>query len=86
MPSITLWLELTSLLTLLSVITMLARTVTVTEMLLACTSVATRFRPLVTGDRKVHKRTDYSCSTSPGGIQVVDLYFPVGGMTTKMIE
>jgi hypothetical protein len=29
---------------------------------------------------------DYRCSTSPGGIQVVDLYFPKGGMTAKMIE
>jgi hypothetical protein len=36
--------------------------------------------------RKVRKRIDYRCSTSPGGIQVVDLYFPVGGTATKMIE
>jgi hypothetical protein len=36
--------------------------------------------------RKVYKRTDYRCSTSPGGIQVVDLYFPKGGTTTKMME
>jgi hypothetical protein len=36
--------------------------------------------------RKVCKRTDYRCSTSPAGIRVVDLYFPVGGTTTKMIE
>jgi hypothetical protein len=36
--------------------------------------------------RKVHKRTDYRCCTSPGGIRVVDLYFPKGGTTAKMIE
>jgi hypothetical protein len=69
---------------------------TVTEMLLAPASVAAGFTPLVLGlwsvwgkthdHRKVCKRTDYQCSTSPGGIQVVDLYFPKGGMKTKMIE
>jgi hypothetical protein len=26
--------------------------------------------------RKARKRTNYRCSTSPGGIRVVDLYFP----------
>jgi hypothetical protein len=36
--------------------------------------------------RKVRKRTDYRCSTSLGGIRVVDLYFPVGGTTAKIIE
>jgi hypothetical protein len=64
--------------------------------LLAPTSVTAGFKPLVMGPgdvrgkthdhRKVHKRTDYRCSTSPGGIRVVDLYFPKGGMTAKMIE
>jgi hypothetical protein len=64
--------------------------------LLAPTSVAGGFTPLVTGlgnawgkthdHRKVRKRMDYRCSTSPGGIRVVNLYFPVGGTTTKMIE
>jgi hypothetical protein len=59
-------------------------------------SVADGFTPLVMGlgnvggkthdHRKVCKRTDYRCSTSPGGIQVVDLYFPKGGTTAKMIE
>jgi hypothetical protein len=36
--------------------------------------------------RKVRKRMDYCCSTSPGGIRVVDLYFPKGGTTEKMIK
>jgi hypothetical protein len=62
----------------------------------AHTSVADGFTPLVTGlgnvwgkthdHRKVRKCTDYRCSTSPGGIRVVDLYFLVGGTTSKMIE
>jgi hypothetical protein len=64
--------------------------------LLAPTSVTVGFTPLVMGlgdiggktnyHGKVRKCTDYRCSTSPGGIWVVDLYFPVGGTTTKMIE
>jgi hypothetical protein len=64
--------------------------------LLAPTSVTAGFTPLVMGlgdvwgnthnHRKVRKHTDYHCSTSPGGIRVVDLYFPKGGMTAKMIE
>jgi hypothetical protein len=64
--------------------------------LLAPTSVTAGFTPLVMGlgdvggkthdHRKVRKHTDYRCSTSPDGIWVVDLYFPVGGTTTKMIE
>jgi hypothetical protein len=64
--------------------------------LLAPTSVAAWFRPLVMGlgdvwckthyHIEVRKHTDYRCSTSPGGIRVVDLYFPKGDMTTKMIE
>jgi hypothetical protein len=63
---------------------------------LAPTSVAARFTPLVMGlgdvwgkthnHRKVRKRTDYRYSTSPGGIRVVDLYFPVGCTMAKMIE
>jgi hypothetical protein len=36
--------------------------------------------------RKVRKRKDYRCSTSLGDIRVVDLYFPMGGTTEKMIE
>jgi hypothetical protein len=64
--------------------------------LLVPTSVTAGFTPLVMGPgdvegkthdhRKVRKCTDYRCSTSPSGIQVVDLYFPKGGTTTKMIE
>jgi hypothetical protein len=64
--------------------------------LLAPTSVTVGFTPLVMGlgdvwgkthdHRKVRKHTDYRCSSSPAGIQVVDLYFSVGGTTTKMIE
>jgi hypothetical protein len=70
-----------------------------TEMLVSAykpTSVAARFTSLVMGlgdvwgkthnHRKVRKRMDYRCSTSPGGIRVDDLYFPKGGTTTKMIE
>jgi hypothetical protein len=69
---------------------------TATEKLLAPASVAVGFTPLVMGlgnvwgkthdHRKVCKCTDYLCSTSPGGIRVVDLYFPKGGTTAKMIE
>jgi hypothetical protein len=64
--------------------------------LLTPTSVAVGFTPLVIGlgnvwgkthdHRKVRKRTDYRCSTSPGGIRVLDLYFPMRGTTEKMIE
>jgi hypothetical protein len=64
--------------------------------LLAPTSVTVGFTPIVMGlgnvwgkthdHRKVHKCTDCCCSTSPGGIWVVDLYFPVGGTMTKMIK
>jgi hypothetical protein len=64
--------------------------------LLAPTSITAGFTPLVMGlgdiwgkthdHRKVPKHTDYRCSTSSGGIWVVDLYFPKGGTTAKMIE
>jgi hypothetical protein len=64
--------------------------------LLAPTSITAGFTPLVMGlggvwgkthdHRKVRKRMNYRCSTSPGGIRVVDLYFPKGGTTAKMIE
>jgi hypothetical protein len=64
--------------------------------LLAPTSVTTGFTPLVMGPGdvggkthdhiKVRKHTNYRCNTSPDGIRVVDLYFPKGGTTTKMIE
>jgi hypothetical protein len=64
--------------------------------LFAPTSVTAGFTPLVMGSgdiggkthdhRKVRKHTDYCFSTSLGGIRVVDLYFPVGGTTAKMIE
>jgi hypothetical protein len=60
------------------------------------TSETAGFTPLVMGlgsvwgkthdHKKVRKRTDYRCSTLPGGIRVVDLYLPMGGTTTKMIE
>jgi hypothetical protein len=66
---------------LLSLTTKVAPTVTVPGMLEALTSVATGFTPLVTGlgnvfgkthdYRKVCKRMDYYCSTSPGGIWVI---------------
>jgi hypothetical protein len=56
-------------------------------MLAGLTSIAARITPLVTGlgniwgethdYRKVRKRTNYHCSTSPGGIQVVVfIFFP----------
>jgi hypothetical protein len=64
--------------------------------LLAPTSVTARFTPPIMGlgdvwgkthdHRKVCKCTDYRCSTSPGGIRVVDLYLPKGGTMAKMIE
>jgi hypothetical protein len=71
----------------------MVRTATAIEMLVGA---YTGFTPLVMepGDvggkthdhRKVRKHMDYRCSTSPGGIRVVDLYFLVGSMMTKMIE
>jgi hypothetical protein len=36
--------------------------------------------------RKVRKRTDYRCSTSPGGIRIIIFIFSRGGTTAKMIE
>jgi hypothetical protein len=64
----------------------MAETATVTEMLVGACKRHRRFTPLVMGlgdiwgktqdHKKVRKRTDYRCSSSPGGIRVVDLYFP----------
>jgi hypothetical protein len=58
------------------------------EMLDALASIATGFTPLVTGlgnvfdktqdHRKGCKRTDYCCSTSPDGIQVIVFIFSRG--------
>jgi hypothetical protein len=85
-----------ALLTLLSLTTKMAQTTMATKMLVGAykrrrrvhtSSNGTRGRLCKTHDhRKVCKRTDYRCSTSPGGIRVVDLYFPKGGTTTKIIE
>jgi hypothetical protein len=79
-----------------SLTTKMARTPTTTEMLAGAykrrrrvhtSSNGTRGRLCKTHDhRKFRKRMDYRCSISPGGIQVVDLYFPKGGMTAKMIH
>jgi hypothetical protein len=85
-----------SVLTFLSLTTRLAQTATMTECLFTPASIDDGFTPLVMGlenvwgkthdHRKVRKSTNYRCSTSPGGIQVVDLYFPKGGTMVKMIE
>jgi hypothetical protein len=73
----------------------MAQTATVTEMLVGAYKHHRRVHTFSEpGDvwgkthnyRKVLKSTDYHCSTLAGGIQVVDLYFPKGGTTTKMIE
>jgi hypothetical protein len=75
-------------LTLLSLTTRVALTVTAPGVLGALTSIATGFTPLVTGirnvfgkthdHRKVHKLTDYRCRTSPGGIRVIVFLFSQG--------
>jgi hypothetical protein len=75
-------------LTLLRLTTKFALMVTALGMIEALTSVATGFRPLVTGlgnvfgkthdHRRVRKCTNYRCSTSPGGIRVIVFIFSQG--------
>jgi hypothetical protein len=72
------------LLTLLSLTTKYAHTATAPG-IRALASVATGFIPVVMGlenvfgkthnHRKVCKRTDYRCSTSPGGIRIIVFIF-----------
>jgi hypothetical protein len=74
----------------------MVRTATVTEMLAGVHKHRRQVHILVSelrdvggkthDHRKVRKHMNYRCSTSPGGIRVVDLYFPKGGTTTKLIE
>jgi hypothetical protein len=75
-------------LTLLNLTTKVALTVAAPRMLEALASVATGFTPLVMGlgngfgkthdHRKVRKRTDYHCNTSPNGIRVIVFIFYQG--------
>jgi hypothetical protein len=85
--------EVAQLLTLLSLNTKFALTVTALGILEALASVTTGFTPLVTGlrnvfgkthdQKKVRKRTDYYCSTSLGGIWVIIFIFFQGRHCSK---